>query len=485
MAHSKKAYAMLTHPRITGRGWGKMRRKATSGASSANLSDQARLILGGPLDPDKYLFSHCTIVASVDIDPVPGVRMGTVKVGNSTIDRRYGDYYIRPTSSQYVNNNGDSWSRPVLLASYPTFVGGHNFLEHVQVASKSKGRIIDAVARDVGDSVYIDILVATNRKHASLISDIKSGRLNTLSMGCTTDFTICTKCGHVAVDETDLCDHVKVAKLDTFLDERNERRIIAELCGHISHNETGGVNFIEASWVGIPAFTGAVMRNILQIANLDERESEIRRILASQGPSWSEAAMMKAAKFDPQRFLVGQGDEDNEDQEPEPTPEPETKDTLQKLEDDLVDRVKDRVQDRLRSEMRSDEGDKTLGDSDWPNDTLNREARTRVASNTRRRYKIAVETALRHATSQIALVDSVARINIAHDIRIPVSIYRAALEAGSSSRYAGTQQYVNRMQHLLGRRISPAEFRVVVRVGSLLSQWEQFNNPQSSSPRSS
>lgn len=104
-----------------------------------------------------------------------------------------------------ATHNCDSWSRPVLLKSYRTFVGAHNFLEHVQIENLSKGRILDAVARDIGDSVYIDILIATDRKHRELIKDIESGELTTLSMGCSIDGSTCTKCGHWAADETEFC----------------------------------------------------------------------------------------------------------------------------------------------------------------------------------------------------------------------------------------------------------------------------------------
>ena len=135
-------------------------------------------------DDESYIVNrqavhNCTIVASVDTEAPPDVKLGKIREASSTrtIDRRYADYLIKPECSQYVNNNGDSWSRDVLLASYPTFIGSHNFLEHVQQEEKSKGRIIDAVARDIGDSVYIDILVATNRKHASLVRDIESGKI--------------------------------------------------------------------------------------------------------------------------------------------------------------------------------------------------------------------------------------------------------------------------------------------------------------------
>ena len=94
MAFLKKANAMLVHPRISGSVWGGIRKVATSG-SSHNLTDQAHRILGGPLDPDRYLISHCTIVASVDTDRAP-VELGLHKSGSSTVNRKYADYLIRP-----------------------------------------------------------------------------------------------------------------------------------------------------------------------------------------------------------------------------------------------------------------------------------------------------------------------------------------------------------------------------------------------------
>ena len=107
-------------------------------------------------------------------------------------------------------------------------MGAHNFVEHVQVEELSKGRIIDAVMRDVGESIYVDILVATDRKHEELVSQILSGQMNAMSMGCSVDFTICTKCGHVA-DEPQMCKHVKYEKGNVFYDEQGNKHRVAEL----------------------------------------------------------------------------------------------------------------------------------------------------------------------------------------------------------------------------------------------------------------
>ena len=158
-------------------------------------------------------------------------------------------------------HNCDSWERKLLLATYRTFIGGDNFVEHVQIPALSKGKIIDAAARDIGESVYVDILIATDRKHGPLVNSIVSGELNTLSMGCTVSYTCCTKCGNVSEDETQLCKCIKYEKGKYFIDSFGRRRKIAELCGHVSDPES--VKFIEGSWVANPAFEGAVLRSIL------------------------------------------------------------------------------------------------------------------------------------------------------------------------------------------------------------------------------
>jgi len=460
-------------------------------------------------DDESYIVNrqavhNCTIVASVDTDSPPDVKLGKVREASSTrtIDRRYADFLVKPESSQYVNNNGDSWSRRVLLASYSTFIGGQNFLEHVQVEEKSKGRIIDAVARDIGESVYIDILVATNRKHATLVQDIESGKMGTLSMGCTTDFTLCTKCGHYAVDETDLCDHIRHEKLNTFLDDRGQKRVIAELCGHVDYNENpeapGGVRFIEASWVGVPAFPGAVMRNImLAPEGTGKSDAEIRSILAAAPQSWSDAAMAKAASLHPRVAFDFESDAEGGDAPAAAAPEKAA--PFQKLEDSLYETMTTRLRERIEREIREQNVEKAvddLPDSDAPNDSIIKEgfsnpARSqpqRVAPTAAgkaaaaktaaaKRYASALDTLVRVAASDIALVEGVASTNIAYGVSVPRDVYRAALKVGPIHKHPTPEAYLRSCRKAAGRMLSPVEFRVVVRVGTLLSRWVSFNNP--------
>jgi hypothetical protein len=83
-----------------------------------------------------------------------------------------------------------------------------------------------------------------------------------LSMGCVTDLVICSYCGTRVTDANTFCPHLSYQKGTFLADDDGVPRRIAELCGHKSM-PNGGVKFVEASWVGTPAFPGAAKRNIV------------------------------------------------------------------------------------------------------------------------------------------------------------------------------------------------------------------------------
>ena len=227
-------------------------------------------------DDESYIVNrqavhNCTIIASVDTDEAD-VKTGEVKQAGMDIYRPHNDFLIKPETSQYVNQNGDAWERELLLATYNTFVGSENYVEHIQIPELSKGKVVDACARDLDDTIYVDILVATNKKHEDLIQKIVTGEIDTLSMGCTISYSVCSRCGNVAHEETDLCEHALNQKGQTFIDSEGNERIIAELCGHKSDPDS--VEFIEASWVGNAAFDGAVCQTIMNPdVDVDETKS--------------------------------------------------------------------------------------------------------------------------------------------------------------------------------------------------------------------
>lgn len=302
MGFAKYARAAVVQPAISRSGWDEIRAAALALGPFQTAGREMRVagqqVVLDQYDPNKFLLSHCSIIASVDTESPQGMPLGVQMYDGVQINRKYPDFYVTTATSKYINNNNDCWSRPILLSSYKTFIGGENYVEHIQIPELSKGKIIDAAARDIGDSIYVDILVATDKKHKPLIEAISSGHLSTLSMGCSVAFTICTKCGNRAEDELQLCNHIKYNKGNSFIDAMGRHRKIAELCGHVLE-EPGSVKFIEGSWVANPAFTGAVLRNILSPTELQmtSLRQKVQVAFSEPARAFDPSCLQRAARF--------------------------------------------------------------------------------------------------------------------------------------------------------------------------------------------
>lgn len=217
-----------------------------------------------------YLFTHDTIVASV----------ATEKDG----------FTIKPNCVNLVNANGNAWTNEVLLHCYRTFIGGENYVGHVQVPALSKGKILDAVIREVnhqGEQIYVvDILVATARIHKQLVDDIESGRMRTLSMGATAKYIQCSVCGKIIDTEKDgeECEHV-LHDVGKWVEYKGKKKFCAELCGAMNPLTKEYIPdscvFIEASWVEQPAFEGAVTNFIIETPEVKARRLEKNELEAS------------------------------------------------------------------------------------------------------------------------------------------------------------------------------------------------------------
>jgi len=471
MAFLKYARAEVVTPHVGRAGWAKVRTAAKAAAEvSENLIDRASEIFGKPFNPSDYLLTHATIVASVDTFEPPNTKLGKHSEGGFRINRKYGKFRVKLGCDKFINNNLDAWDRDVLLKSYRTFIGAQNFVEHVQVEELSKGRVIDAVARDIGDSVYVDILIATDRKHADLVEAIESGKMGTLSMGCTVDGTICTKCGHWAADETEMCPHIKYEKGNVFFDEQGRQHRVAELCGHPSLDPTGGVHFIEASWVGTPAFTGAVLRNVLAIPQGDKLGKAASAILATPPEEWTKGTRRKAAAlaFGGDHFMAGWGDEDDDVDAPA-----EKKDEggpFDDMERELTDHMRDRVKKKLKKDMDQKDLDEALGpeeSSAAPNDNVVKQAAV---------YDATVAFLCRHASSDTDLMDKVALLHAEYGVEIPVPVYRAAAQLGDIGEYSSSSQFLRACRAALGRKPTTAEAQTLIKLGKLISRRGQDRN---------
>ena len=365
MAFRKFARASIIKPDIHLDSWAEVRQAGVQGPTFTQR--EATKVVLQEYNPDEFLLTHCTIIASVDTENASDP-LGKHMVDGFEVNRKYADYLITPETTKFINNNQDAWEKKLLLASFRTFVGGENYVEHVQIPELSKGKIIDAAARDIGDSIYVDILVATERKHAPLISAITSGQLQTLSMGCQVEFTTCTKCGNVAYDETQLCTHIRFFKGNEYIDGVGKKRKIAEICGHISE-EPGSVKFIEASWVASPAFPGAVLRNILSPSEV-QGVGKRMQVAFSQSPRVTDPRLIQKAA----RQLFGFGQEEQlpaADPSASPPAEDVKSDPLAKAVDSVADIIRERALEKVRGEVRKDD---FKGLDENLNDTLVKQA---------------------------------------------------------------------------------------------------------------
>jgi hypothetical protein len=374
MAFVKYAKSAVVKPAITFDGWDAVRGRATkTSLTEAFNSRKASKVVLEKYDPQKYLLSHCTIIASVDTEGVKSP-LGRQIVDGFQIERKYADWHITPQTLKYINNNNDCWERKLLLNAFHTFTGGENYVEHIQIPELSKGKIIDSAARDIGDSIYVDILVATDRKHAPLVQAIANGQLKTLSMGCQVQFTICTKCGNVAYDETQLCPHIKYLKGNDFYDEFGQKRKIAELCGHINE-EPGSVRFIEASWVANPAFKGAVLRNILTPQDIKNVNQKIQVAFSAPSRTAESSAMQKAARLAVPaniRQLLAQDDGGMGDDPSQAAPPaaPKKDDAIHKLVDDLAGALREEAVKKIRGEISQTDSNRVNLDENRENESI-------------------------------------------------------------------------------------------------------------------
>lgn len=500
MAFRKFARASVVTPNIDLSGWDRVNKDARP------LKTAAKVVLQ-EYDPKAFMLTHCTIIASVDTE-TSNEPLGEMMVDGVQIDRKYADWQVTPGSSLYINNNFDAWERKLLLACFRTFVGGENYVEHIQIPELSKGKIIDAAARDIGDSIYVDILVATDRKHAPLIKAITSGQLKTLSMGCQVEFTICTKCGNVAYDETQLCNHIRYFKGNEFVDALGQKRRIAELCGHIQE-EPGSVEFIEASWVANPAFPGAVLRNILspeEIAGLGKKMS----VALKQAPRVATGGIPKAARIHGAEvdgssariaWLLGAEFSDQEGQEDggmgmgdagTPKPEPSA---LDKAVDEYVGEIREKAMAKLRSEI--NQGDSAPTADENRNNTIIKEALRHPAWAKIAKvvlgmaqgdlgvakklflgmvlYKSGGWGAIKAsrsftgrevlAVARVLDLTSKRRTMIAGETRL----YRTVLKVGGTDKYQNDQAYLTACRREVGRDLTPPEKEALIARGRLFA----------------
>lgn len=168
------------------------------------------------------------------------------------------------------NQNGDGFPLKELQASYNTFVGKGNFIDHKSDdITKIRGLVVDAYMNT--EDGCVECLIAVDKvSHPQLVRDIDTGVVNSVSMGTRVGWSTCSVCANIARTEHDYCDHIKGykgMKLSMYTNNA-EHKFGAWPIHEVNHD----LEFIELSWVAVPAFKEA---NVLEkIASLKKAVDE-------------------------------------------------------------------------------------------------------------------------------------------------------------------------------------------------------------------
>lgn len=312
---------------------------------------------------------------------------------------------------------------------------------------------------------------------------------------CQVSYTQCSKCGNVAEDETQLCSHVRFQKRNNFLDPLGKQRIIAELCGHWS--EPGSVKFIEASWVANPAFTGAVLRNILTPEEAAALGNRVQVAFSEAPRVASPNSMQRAARTiqtdrsirrDKRSFDFGTQEGD----ETPSTESPGQEDPMDKAVSEMADYIREKAIDKVRQEMSKSLPPRADLDENR-NDTLIREA-IQKSPEWRRLAKVilshtndpsrtkklvlglllyrsggwkSVQAASFTGTDILALSQFLDRFNSIPKMAGEARVYRTIVAVGGVAPYSNEESYLAACRRVIGRELTGTEKDALLAKGRL------------------
>ncbi|AON96858.1 hypothetical protein BI081_gp249 [Mycobacterium phage Tonenili] len=185
-----------------------------------------------------------------------------------------GDFKMRPgylytvvrAISARVNQNYDGWPSEELKKAAHTFIGKPVFVNHENYdPKKARGVVVAARYVENGNDKFIEVIQEIDAKRfPKLAREIRTGGLDSVSMGAEAGFTICSYCGNKATDVPDFCDHVKYHKGDRLprwnaKTGKVEDVLVYESCHKIS--------FFELSYVFDPADETAVASKVIMANN--------------------------------------------------------------------------------------------------------------------------------------------------------------------------------------------------------------------------
>jgi ribosomal protein L37AE/L43A len=181
-----------------------------------------------------------------------------------------GYLYIRTRSiSSRVNKNNDGWPSEELAKGYKTFVGRPLFVDHNNDDPKrTRGVILDArlfVDEDKTSALdpyyasapashlpptHIETISEVDAKtFPKLAEAIRTGKIDSVSMGANIESSICSVCENKAATPKEYCNHIKNSKGNEF----EVTSADGSVAKRKAYEDCYGVNFFEQSFVFDPA----------------------------------------------------------------------------------------------------------------------------------------------------------------------------------------------------------------------------------------
>ena len=189
---------------------------------------------------------------------------------------------VRAISAR-INQNYDAWPSPELKKSYRTFLGKPVFVNHNNFdPSRARGRVIAARYVESGNDKYVEVIQEIDaQRFPKLASEIRSGGLDSVSMGVEAGFTICSYCNNKATDTHDMCDHVKYHKGEKLRRHNHKTGKVEDVMVYENCYKLG---FFELSYVFDPADETAVVSKVL-VANKRRADNSYSDDTMQVGPA--------------------------------------------------------------------------------------------------------------------------------------------------------------------------------------------------------
>lgn len=182
-------------------------------------------------------------LASLDFEPKPGMLYTRVRA-----------------ISARVNRNFDGFTSHELKRAYKTFLGRPVFVNHSNYdPTRTRGIILDSEYHENGADKYISLLLETDANaYPKLAKEIIDGNLDSVSMGCDVEMSVCSFCNNIARAPEEFCEHILYHK-GQILERPRANGTIEQV---LVYEECRGLNFFEISYVFDPADETALMQEV-------------------------------------------------------------------------------------------------------------------------------------------------------------------------------------------------------------------------------